>query len=211
MPGAEVVDVDGERTQFGIPPCVKLWFQRKLPPPTTFVLPDVFFHRGVVQVSLEFFTYYFLFAMGKASGRLDESHKLVVIGTARQIARCRRMLEVSLHGFGAAALKEMGLGDDEIEFLRRNQAWFSPKREGFEDVKKMGRGRHADAGRRRAPVARGNRRHPSPSLARHLGASAPAPGRRGRLAGLRRQRRSPPFQRRAPQASRQQSLRSAPG
>src|SRR5688572_21656101 len=94
MPGAEVIEA-GEganilRAQFGVPPCVKLWFQKKLPPPTTFVLPDEFFRSGVVQVCLEFFVYYFLFVIGKAFGKLPPEAKLTVIGTPEQLKRAQR-------------------------------------------------------------------------------------------------------------------------
>jgi len=133
MPGAEVVEVGERRAQIGVPPCVKLWFQRRLPPPTTFVLPDEFFRHGVVQVSLEFFVYHYLFAAGKALGRLPDDHRLVVIGTPDQLRRCKRILEVSLHGFSAEEMRSWDrLSEEDIRFLRLNRAWFSPKRAGFE-------------------------------------------------------------------------------
>ncbi|NDD29021.1 MAG: MBL fold metallo-hydrolase [Proteobacteria bacterium] len=142
LPGAEVVgmEVDGvhRHAQFGVPPCIKLWFQRRLAPPTTFVLPHRFFHRGVVQVSLEFFLYHFLFAAGKAFGRLPDSERMVVIGTADQLARCRRSLQVSLFGFSDEEMRSWtgpdvaSLTEDEIGFIRSCQLFLAPKRQGFD-------------------------------------------------------------------------------
>ena len=145
LPGAEVVaaEVEGgwRHAQFGVPPCIKLWFQRRLTPPTTFVLPHRFFHHGVVQVSLEFFLYYFLFATGKAYGRVPESERMVVIGTREQLLRCRRSLQVSLLGFDEA---EMGgwtggasLTEEEIRFIRDCQLFLAPKKEGFEALRAL--------------------------------------------------------------------------
>jgi CRP-like cAMP-binding protein len=142
MPGAEVIEV-GEgpsalRAQFGLPPCVKLWLQRKLPPPTVLVLPDEFFRAGVVQVCLEFFVYHFLFVAGKAFGKLPPEARLVVVGTPRQLRRARRILEVTLFGFSPEEMhswkvnQRPALADKTISFFRRMRAWFSPKQPGFQ-------------------------------------------------------------------------------
>lgn len=145
LPGAEVVavDVHGQRqhAQLGVPPCIKLWFQRRLTPPTTFVLPHRFFHRGVVQVSLEFFLYHFLFAAGKAYGKRPEAERLVVIGTPQQLARCRRSLQVSLLGFEESEMRSWAgtqgapLSDEEVAFLRDCQLFLAPKKAGFESLR----------------------------------------------------------------------------
>lgn len=145
LPGAEVIAADerGQRrhAQFGVPPCIKLWFQRRLPPPTTFVLPHRFFHRGVVQVSLEFFLYYFLFAVGKAYGKVPESERLVVVGTPAQLARCRRSLQVSLMGFDENEMRSWTggapLSEEEIRFIHDCQLFLAPKRPGFDALREF--------------------------------------------------------------------------
>lgn len=150
MPGAEVVELGegpaAQRAQFGVPPCVKLWFQKKLPPPTIFVLPDEFFRHGVVQVCLEFFVYYFLFVLGKAFGKLPPEAKLIVVGTEDQIRRARRVLDVTLFGFdteemrswrgrsGGAGHRRRLLSEKTIDLLRRMRAWFAPKKPGFAEL-----------------------------------------------------------------------------
>jgi CRP-like cAMP-binding protein/glyoxylase-like metal-dependent hydrolase (beta-lactamase superfamily II) len=144
MPGAEIIEAgelaQAQRAQFGVPPCVKLWFQKKLPPPTTFVLPDEFFRLGVVQVCLEFFTYHFLFVLGKAFGKLPPEARLVVIGTEDQLKRARRILEVTLFGFSPEEMRSwrssprFNLSDKTIDLLRKMRAWFAPKRPGFREL-----------------------------------------------------------------------------
>lgn len=155
MPGAEVIEAgEGaavQRAQFGLPPCVKLWLQRKLPPPTVFVLPDEFFRQGVVQVCLEFFVYHFLFVAGKAFGKLPPEAKLVVIGTPNQLRRARRVLEVTLFGFSPEEMRGWRVGnrpalaDKTADFLRRMRAWFSPKRPGFQALSAALKGQEAPA------------------------------------------------------------------
>ncbi|MDP3771055.1 MAG: cyclic nucleotide-binding domain-containing protein [bacterium] len=152
MPGAEVMEVgEGAATQrvlFGVPPCLKLFFQKKVPAPTTFVLPDEFFRKGVVQVCLEFFLYYFLFVLGKAFGKMPDDAKLVVIGTEDQLRRARRMLEVTLNGFTPEDMRRWTIGSSgrkrrampkqrTIAMLRRYQAWFAPKQPGFAQLKEF--------------------------------------------------------------------------
>ncbi|MDO8598607.1 MAG: cyclic nucleotide-binding domain-containing protein [bacterium] len=148
MPGAEVVEhgegPSAERALIGIPPCLKLFFQRKLPAPTTFVLPEQFFQRGVIQVCLEFFVYYFLFVLGKAFGKLAPEAKLVVIGTPQQIARAQRMLSLTLFGPSAEEMQSWKRMTDgrmtrtmkrrTIERLRKYRAWFAPKQLGFRQL-----------------------------------------------------------------------------
>lgn len=150
MPGAEVVESDHggstERAQLGIPPCMKLWLQRHLPPPTVLVLPDVFFRHGVVQVCAEFFLYHYLFVRGKAYGKLPEDARLTIVGTQEQLRRARRILEVTLFGFTADEMRRWtdleaygGQGrripDETVHMFRQMRAWFNPKKPGFDQLK----------------------------------------------------------------------------
>ncbi|MDO8425537.1 MAG: cyclic nucleotide-binding domain-containing protein [bacterium] len=149
MPGAEVVEVgegaDKQMALVGIPPCLKLFFQRKLPAPTTFVLPEEFFRKGVVQVCLEFFVYYFLFVLGKAFGKLPADARIVVIGTEQQLARARRILALTLFGPDAEEMQGWKRPADgrlrrvmrsrDIERLARYRAWFAPKQQTFPALK----------------------------------------------------------------------------
>ncbi len=143
MPGAEIVEFDDgtttRRIQFGVPPCLKLWQQKRLPPPTEFVLPDEFFRHGVVQACLEFFVYNFLFVLGKAFGKLP-NQKLIVYGTPNQIARARRMLEVTLLGFSQAEMDFWSINDQQAARLdrqRRMTAWFAAKHPDFAAIPKF--------------------------------------------------------------------------
>jgi hypothetical protein len=140
MPGAEIVELsDGtttRRIQFGVPPCLKLWQQKRLPPPTEFVLPDTFFRQGVVQACLEFFAYNFLFVLGKAFGKLPDQ-KLIVYGTLNQIARARRMLEVTLLGFSEPEMASWPTSPAVTGMLDRQRkmtAWFAAKQVGFTPI-----------------------------------------------------------------------------
>lgn len=149
IPGAEIIEVGGgvATVQVGVPPMtVKLHAQQKRPPPTMYVLPDDFFSRGVVQVCLEFPLYFFLFVLGKAFGKLPPEAKLVVIGTADQLRRARRILEVTLFGFSPEEMRSWQgpetpesqrrtMGKKTVDFLRRCRAWFAPKQLGFADLK----------------------------------------------------------------------------
>ncbi|HEY3997787.1 MAG TPA: MBL fold metallo-hydrolase, partial [Candidatus Xenobia bacterium] len=152
MPGAEVIEVNRsaavEMAQLGIPPCIKVWLQKRMTPPRVLVLPDTFFRRGVVQVCLEFFLYHFLFVQGKAYGRLPEDARLTLVGTEDQLRRARRVLEVTLFGFKPEEMRAWtdlaaygGLGrrlpDQTLHMLRHLRTWFTPKKCGFSELRDL--------------------------------------------------------------------------
>jgi CRP-like cAMP-binding protein len=144
IPGATVVTLSGTKPKtalIGIPPCLKIFLQRHAPIPTTFVLPSEFYQRGVVQVSLEFFVYHFLFVQGWAFREVPKSDRLVVIGTASQLKRVQAILEVTLLGFSPedmrgwtrtiGAMQRRELDSATVAMLGKYRSWFAPKRPDF--------------------------------------------------------------------------------
>ncbi len=135
MPGAGLLTLgEGPATRralVGVPPCFKVLQRTRTPSPNTFVVPDVAFRNGVPQVALEFFVYDDLFVPrdgkpGKAFRPFDPSERLVVIGTAEQLARVRRVTEVTLFGFSPDEMRAWrdgngrpALRESDIDTLER--------------------------------------------------------------------------------------------
>lgn len=89
------VAVGEEDMLFGCPSeIVKVFMRRNEKMPRTIVLPTDFYRGGIVQANLEFPVYYFLFVLqGWAKGE-----KLKVVGTPDQLARIKKLLDLTVLG-----------------------------------------------------------------------------------------------------------------
>lgn len=111
MPGCKVATVGEHEILFGCPSEVlKLFKLQSRGMPKIFVLPYEFYRFGVVQASLEFPLYNFLFNQGC----YFRGEKLIIVGTEKQLARTREILRMTLLGPTREELESWHVPEEQI-------------------------------------------------------------------------------------------------
>lgn len=113
MKGCKIVLTSVGEIMFGCPSeIVKVLAKEKRNVPSIIVLPAQFYKLGVVQASLEFPLYHFLFVQGK----FFQGEKMIIVGTKEQIERIRTILRLTLLGPTEKEMKRWKIDEEEIKY-----------------------------------------------------------------------------------------------